>query len=111
MIEYGEWQWYNQEGIIGMTMTTYRFDPVDMEQMRLLGQLAPGQRKQNEHTTGRRRQTNNRNRPVQGSQYSDDGARIYKFRRIGLSIRGDTGLNDSARVADFPTPENTIIFL
>ena len=42
MIEYGEWQWHNQEGTIGMA--TFRFDPVDKEQMRLLGQLAPGQR-------------------------------------------------------------------
>ena len=25
-------------------MTTYRFDPVDIEQMRLLGQLSPGGR-------------------------------------------------------------------
>jgi len=26
------------------TTDTYRFDPVDLEQMRLLGQLSPGQR-------------------------------------------------------------------
>jgi hypothetical protein len=26
------------------TADTYRFDPVDLEQMRLLGQLSPGQR-------------------------------------------------------------------
>ena len=25
-------------------MTTFRFDPVDMEQMRLLGELSPGRR-------------------------------------------------------------------
>jgi hypothetical protein len=27
-----------------MDTTTYRFDPVDLEQMRWLGQLSPGQR-------------------------------------------------------------------
>ena len=27
-----------------MDTTTYRFDPVDLEQMRLLGRLSPGQR-------------------------------------------------------------------
>jgi hypothetical protein len=27
-----------------MDATTYRFDPVDLEQMRLLGRLSPGQR-------------------------------------------------------------------
>jgi hypothetical protein len=28
----------------GIEMTTYRFDPVDLEQMRLLGRLPPGRR-------------------------------------------------------------------